>query len=370
MLMWLLAATYSSVGPNRHLTHYLSSAIFFAVAVLCRGSALFFLPAFTFIITRNADPHHRRFAHSLWLTLSISFISIYPLYAAMRLELFPQGWWIFSGNYPHVSLYESLLDRGPDTGRFLDLGSNLMPSFNLWTNIGNAGADPLLVFGGLICAVFVVLLSVKRVELRPIVALLAAYSAYLLVGGRVVHSDAIPLLALLALCVGIFIAAVVRWLIKHTPNVVLKTVVGLVALTAMLYPFVAYYASVVYIYTNDQTTEQLEAISWVLEQLPEDSVVVADNYGFVELREDLPNAHYYWKVDTDPDITYTALDGDWCNIDYIVSTPQLLSDVETFELGLMSSALENSNLLRTYENNGWPVEIRRVSKQYCDVELS
>lgn len=370
MLMWILAATYSSLGPNRRLMHYICSSIFFAIAVLTRMSALFFLPAFIYIIRANADHHHQRFAHSLWLSLAISFISTFPLYAAMRLELFPEGWWIFSGDYPHVSLYEQFMDRGPDTGRFLDIGSNLLPSVALWTDISNAGADPLLFFGGLICAVFVFLMAVNGKHLRPILALLIAYGLYLIIGGRVVHSDIIPLLPLLALCVGIAVSAAVRWMMSNVPNAILKSAVGLVVLAILVYPFFAFYASITYIYTNDQTNDQLLAVEWVQEQLPEDSVVVMDNYAFVELRESFPNAHHYWKVDTDPDVTFNQLDGNWCNIDYIVTTPQLLRDVEGFGLGLMGSALEHSNLLRTYENNGWPIEIRRVSKQYCDIELS
>jgi 4-amino-4-deoxy-L-arabinose transferase-like glycosyltransferase len=369
MLLWLMASVYSIVGPERHLTHYFISALFYALAVLTRGAAIFFLPAFVYIVGYTADGHHRIFARNLWLTMAVALISLYPLYAGMRLELFPQGWWFFSGDYPHVSLWERIIDRGPETGRFLNVGSGLLPSLELWTSLSNAGADPMLIYGGGILAIFVVLMSIEQKALRPIIALLMAYIVYLLIGGQVVHSDVTPLLPLLAMMTGIAIGGVVRWTINHVPNTFVKLAVGLVVLTLLTYPFVAFYSTMTYLYTSDQTTEQLVVIDWVRENVPEEDLIATDNFAFVELRDEFPNVHNYWKTHTDPDIQL-VLDYNWCSIDWIITSPQLLEDVQAFDMWMMKGAIENSFLLRTYENGGWPIEVRQVNKATCDVEVA
>src|SRR5690606_23736520 len=109
-------------------------AVAFALAVLTKGSAIWFLPAFTYIIALKANKLHRRFASGHWLALSAFVISLYPLYAQMKQELFPQGWFL-GGDFPHVSLLERLMDRGPDTGRFLNFASNLSESLHQWVDI-------------------------------------------------------------------------------------------------------------------------------------------------------------------------------------------------------------------------------------------
>ncbi len=368
MLLWLLASMYSIVGPDRRLTHYFSSALFFSLAVLTSGVAIVFLPAFVYIMGYTADGHHRQFARNMWLTMAVALISLYPLYAGMRLELFPQGWWLFSGDYPHVSLWERIVDRGPDTGRFLNIGSGLMPSLDLWTNLSNAGADPVLIYGGGILALFVFLMSIDQKGVRPIIAMLVAYIVYLLLGGQVVHSDVVPLLPLLAMTTGVAIGGAVRWTINHVPNTFVKLAVGLIVLVVLTYPFVAFYSTMTYMYTIDQTTEQWEVVAWVTENVPEDSVVAMDNFAFVELRENFPNSHDYWKTHTDPDIQF-ILDYNWCSIDWIITTPQLLEDVQVFDMWMMEGAIENSFLLRTYDNGGWPIEIRQVNKATCDEQF-
>ena len=101
------------------------------------------------------------------------FISFYPLYAQMKEELFPEGS-ALGGNFPHVSLIERLSDRGPDTGRFLNYGSGLGPAFQDWVDLSNPTADPVIIYGGLVAAIFVLLMAVDDRKLRPLVAMLIA----------------------------------------------------------------------------------------------------------------------------------------------------------------------------------------------------
>ena len=115
----------------------------------------------------------------------------------------------------------------------------------------------------------------------------------------------------------------------------------------------------------DQVSGQLKAIDWLQKNTPEDVVIVTDNFAFVDLRETHPNTQDYFKVETDPQIRYLTLKDDICAVDYVVTTPQVLADVTTFDMTFMKPVLENSEVLITYPNSGWPVEIRQVRKTNC-----
>jgi hypothetical protein len=138
----------------------------------------------------------------------------------------------------------------------------------------------------------------------------------------------------------------------------------------MSYPFWAFYANRLDIYTENQVEGQLAAIDWVGEFIPDNAVVVTDNYAFVELRKTHDNTHYFWKVDTDPSIKFDLLEDDLCNIDYLLMTPQVYADVEFYQLDLMRRSVENSELLQIFPNNGWPVEIRQVNGSGCATEVA
>lgn len=365
MLPFLLAAIFFMVGEKRNLYHYMLSALTFSIAVLIRGSAIYLLPGFFIVISTLSHPHHRRFAVNIWMTLTICLISIFPLYAQMRLELFPEGW-LFGGDFPHVSLIERVIDRGADTGVFLNLGSGLSFSFSEWTDIGNLTADPVIIYSGILSMLILGLLARYKKLFSAIVILVVSYVAGMIMGGSVVTSDAIILLPLFAVAIGTTVS-----IISNAAGVggsISKVTLSSIALIIMLYPFYIFYTARVHIYTMNQVDGQVAAVSWIQNNLPEDALLVTDNYAFVALRQTMPNVHHYWSVDTDPDIKFTLLNDNHCNIDYVLTSPQVNADISSFSLNLMERTIGQSQLLLTFENQGWPVEIWQVNKQRCELD--
>ena len=49
----------------------------------------------------------------------------------------------------------------------------------------------------------------------------------------------------------------------------------------------------------------------------------------------------------------------------MIATPQIFADIKAFNMELMRRTIESSEVLMTYPNDGWPVEIRQVKKSYC-----
>lgn len=364
MIMWLVLSVYAIVGEDRTLRHYFVSAFAFGMAVMTRGGAIFFLPALLYIVISTSHQHHKRFAISLWATFSILLISFYPMYAQMKEELFPESWFL-SGDFPHVSLIDRIADRGPDTGRFLNYASGLGDALNEWVDLSKPATDPVLLYGGLVCGIFIFLLSLDHRELRPILALLLAGALKLAFGVPVYKIDAIFLLPWLALAVGVLSAKFYETVTNSLKESMWKPVLAVGSLALVLYPFWSFDAMRIDIYEQDQVEGQIAAVEWMRDYLPEDALIVTDNYAFVDLRETHPNVHSYWRVDTDPAVKFTILNDDQCNINYVVTTKQIFNDINLFHLDLMNRAITGSDVIATYDNNGWPIEIRQVWDQYC-----
>lgn len=368
MLVFLLAAFDNVIGDRKSLYHYVLSGVLFGAAVLLHTDALIFFPALVYGTVLTSHRQHRRFAVTLWAAFAVLIISLYPMYAQMRTELFPQGW-LFGGDFPHVSLMERMLDRGPDTGTFMNIGSGLLASFQQWTDISHLTADPILIYGGLLAVLFIMVMAQDNIGLRPLAAMVITFLIMRFFGGQVAPTDVIALLPFLAISIAIVLALFANMMSSVLGDeTFLRPLLAMALLAGFLYPFTVFYMSRAEAYTLDQVSGQMEALAWVEENIPADAVLVTDNYAFVALREIMPNAHHYWKVDTDPDVKYTILGDDPCSIDYLVTTPQVMQDIDVYNLGLLSAVLADSEKLLTYENNGWPVDIWQVQHTYCSVE--
>ncbi|NDJ78259.1 MAG: phospholipid carrier-dependent glycosyltransferase [Chloroflexi bacterium] len=369
MIVWLLLAFFLVVGDGRTLQHYFASAFFMGLAILTKGSAIYFLPALFLIVLFTAHRHHRRFAITLWTAITLLIIVTYPLFAQMKEELFPQDW-VLGGDFPHVSLVERLGDRGPDTGRFLNAGSGLDVAVKEWVDVSKPTADPVLVYGGLVSFAFVLILALEDRWLRALLVMALAAGLNLLFGGPVYKIDAILFLPLLAIGVGVIVGKTVDWVNQGNDGNPVRYALMAGLVTLLVYPFWSFNSSRLDVYTADQVNGQIEAVSWSRQNLPENAVIVTDNFAFVELRQTHPNTHDYWHVDTDPAVKFSILEDDVCNIDYLITTPRIYSDTTTFKLELTRRAIEGSALLATYENNGWPIEIRQVNKSDCLPQLA
>ena len=371
MTFWFLLSLYLVTGPDRKLRHFFASAITFAIAMLSKESAVFFLPVFLYIVYQQAHPSHRRIAIIKWFTICGAVTSFYILYALLKGELFPSGTFL-GGNSPHVSLLGSLAYQSSRAGGFfLNQSSSFVLNFTAWVFGGffSVVADPIIMIGGIFSTFFVALISIKNKTYRPIALLTLAYWLYLIRGGEVISFYIIPLIPLLAVCIAITIQYFAN-LSTEMPipkNYKNYLYVGVVAL--LLFPFGFYYSQHLTIYTHDQTTAQIQGTQWIEQNVPRNAIILMDNYAYVDLHgisssNVLPydNAEYYWKADTDPAIKQNVLDNTWTSVDYILATPQLKYDAENAGLPLALDAFNNSIVLQTFPGDGYTIEILKVTK--------
>ncbi len=134
---WMIAALVLALSPRRKMGAALCSAVCFSAAVLSKETLLLLLPVWLWMVWRNSDDRHRAFWLACWIFFFIVIVG-YPLFAALRGELFP--------GKGHVSLVGAiqwqLLSR-QSTGSLLDTHSGTYSKAVTWLH-----EDPWLLVGG------------------------------------------------------------------------------------------------------------------------------------------------------------------------------------------------------------------------------
>jgi hypothetical protein len=369
MILWVLLALYSVLGNRRTLLHYATSAGALGIAFLTHVAALSFFPAIFYLVYKDSHRAHRRFALTLWLAIVIGLSLGFPLQALLKEELLPAGV-AFGGSHPHVSFYETQsaqLERIA-AQEFLHRDSSFMINLNRWLSFDEAASDRAFIGVGLASAGLVIVLAMfQSPHLRPLALLLLFYGLHLATLQRLFDPGIIPLLPFLAISVAIVAQAAGQ---SVSQQIRLKAI-RYPLYAALAIPFVTLfswtYLHKLDLYQVDQTSMQFEAVRWISQHAPADSLVVTDSYAFVDLRQSLPNAHYYWAVDEDPQVRDEVMANNWCSIDYLLTTPQMLADMAANRLQLSLTAHRGSVTRQRYENNGWPIDIREVGKHNCNI---
>ena len=380
---WMLLAILMILRSPLALSRVWLSAIALGASVLSKELTVFLVPVLGAVIWVRADRTQRLFATLSWLFVVMAIVSTYPLMALLKGELFPAGS-LLGGSGEHVSLIESRrfqASRGKDAG-LLSLGSSFWRETIAW-----AESEPLLAIGGSLGAIGGTLL-IRRFPLYGAISLstLALY-AFLARGGIILGFYYVPLLPLLALNV----ALPLGWLIQWAPGLVARhlgaggrhrvlawstrAVSWSLALLCLL-PLARGYQSGALglerdsfgLWTISQTTGQRQAVDWIRQYVHPDSALLVDDEVWVALREPgqgqpaFPNAHWYFKIDGDPEIRDGVFKGDPRNIDYILNTQDVYDRSREPDVPLAQAAIDASTPVATFDTGRYPLEVRRVHR--------
>jgi hypothetical protein len=280
-------------------------------------------------------------------------------------ELFPAGTSL-GGVHPHVSLLCSLQwqsSRATDGGIF-----NTASGF--WGMAGSwAHSEPLLVIGGTAAA----LICVVALRRDPITSMLGwcVLSLWLFLGrgGVVLAFYLVPLLPLLALSLVILIDRALAALRRADPAPLRLASHGLIpaaAAVCALMLLVGYLRSDHGLWTKDPVAGQREAVRWVQQHVAPSSRLVIDEYMWDEMHDPpggeprFADAQYYWKVGEDPAVQRRDFAENWRNVNYVVTTPQLVYDAIHNDFPIVTPALEHSLPVASFNSGGWQVQVRRV----------
>lgn len=368
---WALLSLWVLVAGRMSLWRAWASALFLALGVLSKELVVFLVPALAYVAWYRSHPSHRALAAAGWLTIAGAVTSLYVLLAILKGELFPSGTWL-GGDTEHVSLLGSLsyqASRANEGGAFWHWAST-------WSSI-----DPVLVAGGTVAAGINVL-AWRRNRIAGAVGLMT-FSLWLFLarGGVVIEFYLVPLLPFLALSLGLAMHSALR-LVKRSPartawvgDAFLRIVAIVVVLGGSAWGYVVSDAlgtggNPIVFWTSPQAQPQRVAIDWVRGNLAPTDLIVIDAYTWTDLHDPPADqrafdlAHWYWKIDLDPDIRDEVLEGDWRAIDFLMRTPQMENNLANANDGLVigAAALEHSTPIASWDADGWEVAVNRVDK--------
>lgn len=363
MIFWLLLAAVLFMRHNGQIWPLLYSGACLGMAVLTKEVAIVFLPAFLYGLWTQVERHHARFARAAWLFAALSFISFYFLYAALRKELVD---WSFSsplnGQGGPVTLLGALLWQSSRSGGApWDPSSDFYRMLMQWLSL-----DAWLVIGGAATTLWNILRGGAQ---RRMIGLLSLLGIVLLARGGVVYDFYIlPLLALLALNIGLFLVDVTTLL--RAPSLMPAAVVAALAIGAFQLN------AVPYMFTANVTSMQRQALAWIREHVPSQSQIVIDDDLWVDLRDDIPGqprfpgAHSHWKVAKDPAVYQDLFYNDWRNIDYLVLTPGMDEVLANDKGTLTNQAYLNSTPITSFSVGDQSVVIHKVNHPGIAVDES
>jgi hypothetical protein len=110
------------------------------------------------------------------------------------------------------------------------------------------------------------------------------------------------------------------------------------------------------------------AIAWIKQALPAQSVIVADDSFWPDLRvpkpgeRAFPNIHSHWKVGGDPEVREGIFHNDWRTVDYLIMTPGLAKTFAESNNTVALEALQHAHRVRRWVAEGAEVELWQVDK--------
>lgn len=342
MLMTIIISLYLITLKSSKLANIMLSGLLFGISCLVKESAVFLFPGFLVYILLNVDSNRKYICASLWTLFSVFTILLYPILAILKSELFPKD--------NQVSLVGTLLYQ---TGRgkkipFWESNSELLYNVSLWNN-----ADKYYVYAALGVVITSVIFGIltKNKTLLSILAILLGITLFMIRGGIILDFYILPFFAL----VGILGAMNVDIFIEKFPKS--KSVVLISTFVIILFSSWISFQSKVgnSITSGNDNFNTFQSLKYIRKNIDPKAKFIIDHALWLDLRKDTNksynNAHYFYKLDTDPAVGKKVFDNNWKNIEYVVGSHQIYKTITDNPAPILKEAMDNSFMLADYRPN-------------------
>jgi len=367
MLFWLLFSLYLLLRGKITAGKYWLSALFFALAVLSKETALLFLPGMIWLVKERVSWKKGWSKILGWLVLSGAVVSLYPFYAWRRGELFA------SETNKGISLWETLkwqIGRGEKI-YFWESGSDFLRVWHDWLV-----HDFWFVVIGLVSLAMMIVWSRWSKRWRSVFLLIVFYVLYLLRGGFVLDFYIIPLIPFVSLLIAGTVGLLGNFFVgeqkKKRGSLLGVILIGGIILSLSV-------TGSWDRYLKNETDPQKKAVEWVKKNLPENSKIIINDYAYVDLHnlnsinsKVFVNAHTFWKVEKDPDLRKKIFGDDWWQVDYIISGNIMKQLLSAGQLPFTAQALAHSELIEFWCSDdtqwGYQMEIYQTKRRLKKVK--
>lgn len=355
MIFWALLATALMLGYSGKLWTIIWSGVFLGIAALTKENAILLAPAFVYALSTTMRKTHARFASAGWLFAAISIVSLYPLYASLRDELYSLDLSspIAGSGGPVSLLGTALWQLGRSGGWPWDPTSDFYHFLTTDWLIN----DPWILGLGVIAILWNLMAGDHR---RRTVALLGVMSLLGIAhGNQVFEYYIISVLPFLALNFGLALGDIARR--TNTQTLSSFAAIGVIALGWLNL------APQHNLFSTDINRIHRQAVTWLRDHVTPDSQLVGDDQFWVDLRrsdgrhQGFAGTHSHWQVALDPAISNGLFHGDWKFIDYLVVSPGMESILTAYPDKIPYQAFQNSTPIVDFSYGDAVVEIRRVN---------
>ena len=341
--MWLLAAMVVATSRRRNLAAAFWAGVFSTVAVLSKETIALLLPVVFWIIWQQAQRHTRKWHLAIYATTVALFTAFYPLYAALRGELFPG-----SG---HVSLiwamWWQLFERSGSGFIFGSGGAGTAHGLlTLWF-----GTDRWLICAG--AALVPTGLLIRR--LRPMALGLLIQVVMAMTGGYLPFFYVTAMIPFAALLIGGVADTLWERASSRLVENAGRLLVVAAGVAALILVVPQWGSALVRQARTNGDANYLAATAWVEKNIPKNSVVVVDDYLWLDLKRAGLNPLWEQKTSSDAD-SQGELPHGWRSIGYVVVTSQIVGTLA--QLPLLTQAVDHSVPVARF---GGGIIVRRVN---------
>jgi 4-amino-4-deoxy-L-arabinose transferase-like glycosyltransferase len=321
---WILAAFVLAYSPRKHLWAHVAAGLCAGVAVLSKETMLLAVPALVVALWQNVDKRTRKYSFVGFAGAFILLVVQYPLYAALKGEL-----WSTGGKVSLIAGLTYQLSR-PGSGSIFTYNSNAYSVLHNWLFY-----DPILLVAGTVAIV----IALAYRHLRPI-----AIAGVLLVLTAIRPSGYLPAMYIIQMlpffAIGVAGVAdrIVAFILTYRARPVFwQQVTRLVAVAALAVVALVYVVPKWYSGDKNADTENLntgysQAVEWIHAHVPHpgDQRIAVDDTLWLDMLQDgfKPSRYdiYFFKLDVDPTVMNPlggAEQNKWKSIQWVIETPYL-----------------------------------------------
>ena len=347
---WLLLSLYLMVIGNSRLIFIVLSAIAYGFSLLSKEVLLLYFPVMIYAIWFHTTRFQRKFALVAFIYSVSAIGSLFILMAVLKGELLPTGWlpWDQHQHTSLVATYLGQVQRGQSQG-------SILSSFLAWTYL-----DYFFVFFSIATTLFNLIAGWWNRKYLLISLFALSYWVLFMRNGVTFPFYIIPLLPFCAINIALAIHLIVKWL----ASVMRVQMLSVFLVFLFLLGTITYDAQHTQtIFTLNLTSPQTRALAWIRTNIPRNASVIINSYYYADLHQSggdgvgngaiYPYANIYWNVAFDPEIHDKLLNGDWNNVDYLVTDAPMLYDIQHLggAMDFLNIALQHSSLLAAFRIN-------------------